>query len=134
MKKNKKKIMILALALVCVLSNVVFATSYTSTLSISSNSTAYGSYRDYDSGSMSINIKFESTEDAAYNKVNMDVQLQKKTLFSYDVKGTTTKDYLVGNYVTSYFGSQTSGDYRFYFSTWGRYPGGYADYVKMTSN
>ena len=64
----------------------------------------------------------------------MDVTLHKKTFFSYDNQGTKSKNYLVGTVVTSTYGYQSSADYRFFFSTWGRYPGGNADYVKMTTD
>lgn len=131
MRNISKKIVIIAVVLVLSMVSASFASYYTSTLSISGNSTQTGSYRDYDSGSMEIDIKF-STLDNPQDTNTMDVSLDRKNLIGYTTIGTTTKDYPDDTNVVSNFNYQNAATYRYYFSTLGYYEsGGYASYVGM---
>lgn len=128
----KKKISALLALTLITASTACYATSYQSSLSIPGNSTHNGETRQYDAGNMRIGIQFNQLNEPDAPTNRMVVMLEKKKTFGHTEINRTDKDYPNRKFVTSEFGYQSQGEYRFSFSTQG-YPrsGGNANFVVM---
>jgi|GEM_PF-3255788 len=137
-----KKILTSGITLLILITSmlVVFAssTTYTSTLSMSVNSTATGTARDYYEPNHKMAMTISSRENMNgpdYNYVY--ATLQKKEFISYSSKGTqynNCKD--INSTYNFLYGDQGSGTFRYYFynnavATMG--DSFTSDYVAMTS-
>lgn len=118
---NKKFTKVLSVVLISFLT-LSFITipvfAYTSTLSISPNSTATGKGRSYTSGENRISIKLTSiVYPESGNKVK--ITLQKRTLGVYGTVGSRVSGNMktIGKTYTYSFGQQSSGTYRYKFET-----------------
>lgn len=113
-------------------------TSHTSTLTMSSNSTATGSKRSYDAGTHKISFTIKSIDwGEVGNKVK--IKLQKSSLGGYTtVSIETSPNMKSGTHIVN-MGSQAKGSYRYTFdnsvkAVGSLYSNGfYANPVKMTS-
>ena len=108
------------------------STSYTSSMSLSGNSTLTGTGRSYDAGSHSISMKITWKANSDYNRCK--VTLQKSSLGGYEYKNSTLM-YLtnVGQTYSASMGTQTKGTYRYFFDNRASTLGG-SYYDSFTAN
>ena len=144
MKKLKKSLCtILSVTMLVLMVLTVYATTYTSTLSLSFRSTNRGAYRDYIGSRHKISLTLKSRDNISTDNY-CNVSLERKQGLSYTTSGSAQvlniKD--VGSTYSASWSGQKNGQHRHYFTN--RYlasdyrytlvDGFYCDQVVMTSN
>ena len=121
----------------------VYATTYTSTLSLSFRSTHRGAYRDYIGSRHKILLTLKSRDNISTDNY-CDISLERKEGFSYIISGAkrTVNMLTIGDEYSASWSGQMDGQHRHYFTN--RYlasddrytlvDGFYCDQVVMTSN
>jgi hypothetical protein len=115
MKKIISMAMVLALIFAC--SATAFATSYSSTISMSAHSTLAGATRSYVGTSHQISLKLSSKDEAGDNYCK--VTLNRVNLSSTDAKKTAELNLkTVGNTYGFKTSNQTDGKFNYYFNSY----------------
>ncbi len=140
MKNIKNKLFASLLAITAACSTIVagtsFASTYTSTLDMASNSWFAGADRSYNSSNYYIKIKPKTLYSGS---TSVDVKVCSKTtvagiVWSYnELCGTTVSLPSTGSTYTERVGTGSSGTRCYTFSTSKNRGGFYADYVEMSS-
>lgn len=87
--------------------------AYNSTMTMSENSTLTGLARSYTAGNQSLSITVTKTDQAIPTKFK--ATLQKSSLGGYNYVSSQTYSISKGSNSQKYFGSQSSGTYRYFF-------------------
>jgi hypothetical protein len=118
--KNFNKVTVFVVMMMLIFSLTAFAssTTYVSTLDISTNSTVTGAYREYYENNHKMEMEVTSRDwQTVPGKNYIDVQLHKKTTFSFDEMGEVRKNcYDVGSTYTFLYGNNGTGTFRYFFS------------------
>lgn len=136
MRKKTVSIILGAIMLV-VFGAIAFATTYTSTLSLSCNSTATGATRSYTGKSHNINILLSTRTDPESWDNYCDVYLyQKSGLFTYERNSKRLNIKSIGSTYSMATANQTDGKFYYYFSSFGLTSDNYwtSNNVTMSSN
>lgn len=108
--------LVMSILMVTMLGITAFAaSSYTSTISLSSRSSVTGAYRDYTGSTHKIDVKLSWRNWETTGSNYADFQLQKKTILSYTVQGTKTLNLqTIGQTYPATYSGQTNGTFRYF--------------------
>lgn len=113
----KKSVLIFSFVFILIAANfaAVYATTYTSTISMSGNSTLTGAARVYSAGKHSISMKIASSGGNGTNYCK--VTLKKKGVGGGSISTKTINVGSVGSTKSASYGKQRKGKFYYFFNT-----------------